>query len=445
MIDDLLTVAADAVALARKKGATSADALAVEGRSTEINIENGKVEKLEQSESRDIGLRVFVGESSANITGSVFERAALETMVERVIEMAKLAPPDPHAGIAEEALLAADTPDLDQYADETMSAAQLRAMAEEMEQVALAIPGVTKSSGSGASAGSGGFGLVTSNGFSRGYMRGSVGLGISVISGSGTAMERDYDGHAAIYLGDLETPEKIGRTAGERAVRRMNPRKVNSQALPIIYDRRVATSLIGHMLGAINGASIARGTSFLKDDLGKPIFNAHVTITDDPHRMRGLSSRPFDGEGLPTQRRNIIDKGVLPNWILDLRSARKLGLKPTGQASRGLGSPPSPSTSNITMHAGEQTVENMIKSLTKGLLVTEFIGSTINPVTGDYSRGASGYWIENGEIAFPVSEITIAGNLRAMYKQLTPAADLIIRGSSSAPSCLVEGMTIAGK
>jgi PmbA protein len=445
MIDSLLNVASDVVSLARKHGATAADALAVESGSTDVSIENGKIEKLERSESLDIGLRVFVGDSSSSISGSVFTPKALKTMVERAIDMAKLAPPDPFAGIAAEELLARDVPDLDQVSPDEISAAELEAMAREMEAIALAVPGITRSSGSGASASRSGFALVTSNGFARGYRRSSTGLGISVVAGNGTAMERDYDGHSAVYRADLETVQKIGTTAAERAVKRLNPRKVPSQAVPIIYDRRVATSLVSHMLGAISGSAIARGTSFLIDAKGHTIFKPHVTILDDPHRMRGLSSRPFDAEGLPTIRRNLIDKGVLPNWLLDLRSARKLGLAPTGQAARGLASPPSPSTTNVYMEAGSDTPEAMIKALKHGLLVTEFIGSTINPVTGDYSRGASGYWIENGEIAYPVSEITIAGNLKSMFLNMTPASDLIIRGSFSAPSCLVEGMTIAGK
>ncbi len=440
MIDELLTIAADVVVRARKMGATAADALAMESRSTEVSINNGIIEKLEQSESRDIGLRVFVGESSAIISGSVFDAVSLDKLVERVIAMAKLAPPDPFAGLADASLLATDVPDLDLLSPDEITAAQLQSMAERVEAMALAVPGVTKSSGAGASSSHGGFGLVTSNGFAKGYARNGVGMSVSVVAGEGTGMERDYDGHGATYLADLESVEKIGTTAGERAVKRLNPRKLNSQSVPIIYDRRVATSLVSHCLNAINGAAIARGTSFLKGDLGKQLFRERINIVEDPLRKRGSSSRPFDGEGLPTQRRNIIDKGILTNWILDLRSARKLNLSPTGQGSRG-----GPSTSNIYMEAGDETPDAMVRSLKKGLLVTEFIGSTINPVTGDYSRGASGYWIENGEIVYPVSEITIGGNLREMFKSMMPANDLIFRGSFSVPSCLVEGMTIAGK
>ncbi len=440
MIDELLTVASDVISRAIRQGATSADAVAMEGFSTEVSINHGKVEKLERSENRDISLRVFVGQSAATISGSVFANDALNTLVARVIAMAKLAPPDSFSGIADKDLLASIATDFDLESNDTITAEQLQAMAEEAEQSALAIPGVTKSSGSDAYCGNGSFGLATSNGFAKGYTRTNVGLGISVVAGSGTAMERDYDGHSAIYLADLETPEKIGRTAGTRAVKRLNSRKLTSQSAPIIFDWRVATSLVSHLLGAINGAAIARGTSFLKDDLGRQLFQNHVNIVEDPHRHRGQSSRPFDGEGLPTVNRKIIDSGILPMWTLDLRSARKLGLKPTGQGSRG-----GPGTANIYMEAGSDTPESVIKSLKKGFLVTEFIGSTINPVTGDYSRGASGYWIENGEIAFPVSEVTIGGNLRQMFQAAIPLNDLKIRSSFSSPSILIEGMTIAGK
>jgi PmbA protein len=270
--------------------------------------------------------------------------------------------------------------------------------------------------------------------------RTSFGNSVSVIAGEGTTMERDYDGHGAIYWADLEPAEKIGRTAGERAARRMNPRKLSSQTVPVIFDRRISTSLIGHLVGGISGAAIARGTSFLKNDLGKSLFRPEVTIIDDPLRRRGLASRAVDGEGLPVQRRALIDRGVLTNWILDLRSARKLNLAPTGQGGRG-----GPSTSNVHMEAGTRSPEEMMKAIGSGFLVTEFIGSSVNMVTGDYSRGASGYWIEGGEIAYPVSEITVAGNLRAMFAGLEPANDLVFRSSTVAPSCFLGEMTLAGR
>jgi PmbA protein len=445
MKDELLTIASDVVARALKRGATAADAMVVDRRDTEISMRHGVVEKLEQAEAREIGLRVFAGQSSAMIAGSVLTSEAIDRLVERCVQMAKLAPPDPHSGLASPEQLATDVIDLDLISVDYPTTEKLKAMALEAEETALAVKGVTRSNGAGASASDGTIGLAASNGFARSYRRTGFSLSASVIGGEGTAMERDYDGTSANHFSDLETAQKIGRTAGARVVRRLNPRKLSSQSVPVIYDRRVASSLIGHMAGAINGGAIARGVSFLKDEMGKAIFKTNINIIDDPLRLRGPSSRSFDGEGLPVQRRALIEKGVLTGWVLDLRSSRQLGLTPTGNGARGLASQPSASTSNLHLEAGEQSPEDMIKAIGKGLLITEFIGSSINSATGDYSRGASGYWFEHGEIQFPVSEITVAGNLREMFASLTPANDLLFKGSTNAPSCLIEGMTIAGR
>jgi PmbA protein len=445
MTDELLNIAADVMARALKLGATSAEAMAVERRDTEVSIRQSVVEKLEQAEAKEIGLRVFAGQSSAIIAGSVLTSEGLNRLAERCVQMAKLAPPDPHSGLADPQQLAVGMIDLDLVSADYPSAAQLQAMAMEAESVALAVPGITKSNGAGASASDRFIALVASNGFSRSYRRTGFGLSASVIAGDGTTMERDYDGTSAAHFSDLETPEKIGRTAAERTVKRLNPRKLSSQSVPVIFDRRVSASLLGHLAGAINGGAIARGVSFLKEDMEKQIFKTNINVIDDPLRVRGPSSRGFDGEGLPVQRRALIDKGVLTGWVLDLRSARQLGLTPTGNGSRGLASPPSASTSNMHMEAGLDSPEAMMKAIGKGLLITDFIGSSINSATGDYSRGASGFWIENGEIAYPVSEITVAGNLRDMFASITPANDLIFKGSTNAPSCLIEGMTIAGR
>ncbi len=436
----LLDLANDVLTRAKKQGATSADAVAADDRSTEISINHGKVEKLEQSEAREVSLRVFFGQSSASISGSALDSDALDRLVERVCAMAKLAPPDPYAGIAEKELLSTQVMDFDQVSAEFPDAQDLRKTAEETEAIALSVPGITRSNGAGTSSSDYTGAFATSNGFQRVQRYTGFGIGVSVVAGEGTAMERDYDGHGAAHYSDLEPAEKIARNAAERAVKRLNPRKVSSQSVPLIFDRRVATSFMGHAISAINGASIARGTSFLKDDLGKQIFGSHVTIIDDPHRMRSSSSRAADGEGLPTKKRALFDKGIPHSWILDLKSARQLKLAPTGQGSRG-----GPTSFNIHMEAGAQSPEDMIKGIKQGLFVTEFIGSSINMVTGDYSRGCSGYWIENGELAYPVSEVTIAGNLRDMFAKLTPANDLIFRSSSNAPSVMIEGMTIAGK
>jgi PmbA protein len=445
MKDDLLNIASDVVKRALKAGATAADAMAVDGRSTEVSLRAGVIEKLEQSEAREVGLRVFAGQSSAMIAGSVLTSEALDRLVERCVAMAKLAPPDSYSGLADPAQLATGVIDLDLVSADYPNAEKLKAMAHEAEQAALAVQGVSKSNGAGASASDSSIGLAASNGFARSYRRTGFGLSASVIGGEGTSMERDYDGTSANHFSDLETPEKIGRTAGERVIRRLNPRKLSSQSVPVIYDRRVASSLIGHMAGAINGGAIARGVSFLKDDMGKAIFKSNINIIDDPLRLRGPSSRSFDGEGLPVQRRAFIQNGVLTGWVLDLRSARQLGLTPTGNGARGLASQPSASTSNLHLEAGEKSPEEMMKDIGRGLLITEFIGSSINSATGDYSRGASGYWFENGEVQYPVSEITVAGNLRDMFLSLVPCNDLLFKGSTNAPSCLIEGMTIAGR
>jgi PmbA protein len=439
MIDELLSLAGEAVSHARKLGADAVHAVAADGRSTEISILDGKIEKVEQSEARDISLKVYAGKSSATISGSVLTAEAIHRLAENALNMARLAPPDPYAGIADPELLAKDIPDLDLAADDLPDPRGLEDLARRAEAAGLAVKGVTKSSGAGASRSETSVGVVISNGFAQGYRRTGTGVSMSAIAGEGLGMQRDYDYSSAIHFADLRDPETIGRSAGERAVKRVDPRKVKSQSVPVIYDRRVASGLIGHLLGAINGAAIARGTSFLKERLGSEIFGPHITIVEDPFIRRGHGSRPFDGEGLACHKRNLIENGVLTGWVLDLRSARQLGLAPTGQGSRG-----GPSTSNIYLPPGPQSPEDQIKAIPQGLYVTELIGSSINTVTGDYSRGASGFWIENGELTYPVSEITIAGNLKDMFRTLQPASNLEFRAAVNAPNCLVEGLTIAG-
>ena len=439
MIDDLLSLAGEAVSHAMKLGADGVHAVAADGRSTEISVLDGKIEKVEQAEARDISLKVYAGQSSASISGSVLTAQAIHRLAQTALDMARLAPPDPFSGVAGPELLARDIPDLDLAAGDLPDPRALEELALRAEAAGLAVPGVTKSSGAGASRSETTVGIVISNGFSQGYRRTGMGFSMSAIAGEGLGMQRDYDYTSAAHFGDLRDPETIGRNAGERAVKRVNPRKVKSQSVPVIYDRRVASGLIGHLLGAINGAAIARGTSFLKDQMGQQIFGSHITILEDPFIRRGHGSRPFDGEGLACHKKNLIDEGVLTGWILDLRAARQLGLSPTGQGSRG-----GPSTSNVYLPAGGQTPEAQIRGISQGLYVTELIGSSINTVTGDYSRGASGFWIDNGELTYPVSEITIAGNLKDMFKTIVPASNLEFRAAVNAPNCLVEGLTIAG-
>ncbi len=444
MTDDLLSLAEDLLARAKKQGADSADALAIDAQGTDIEMREGEIEKLERTESRGVGLRVFIGQSSAMISGSVFTADSLDRLAETAVAMARATPTDSYAGIAAPELLAKDLPELDLVSSYLPDSGKLKALSLEVERAALAVQGVSKSGGAGASASQREIALVTSAGFAQSYQRTGISFSVSAIAGEGTGMERDYDYTAACHFEDLKTPEEIGKNAGERAVKRLNPRKIASQAVPVIYDRRVSSSLLGHLSSAINGAAIARGTSFLKDKMDQQIFAKGIAIIDDPLRLRGMASRPFDGEGLASHKRALIADGILTGWVLDLRSARQLGLPPTGNGSRGLGNPPGPSTSNLHLEPGLLSPGQMIATIQQGLYITELIGNSVNLVTGDYSRGASGFWIEHGQLAYPVSEITIAGNLRDMFLSLDPANDLVFKSSTNAPACRVEGLTIAG-
>jgi PmbA protein len=444
MTDDLINLAEDILMRAKKIGADSCDALAIDSQGTDIEMREGEIEKLERTESRGLGLRVFIGQSSALISGSVFTTESLDRLAETAVAMARATPPDSFTGLAARELFAKDMPQLDLTSSYLPESDRLKELALEVEGAALAVKGVTKSGGASASASQRKIALVTSAGFGQTYGRTSLSLSVSAVAGEGTGMERDYDYSAACHFEDLKTPQEVGKSAGERAVKRLRPRKIASQAVPVIYDKRVASSLLGHLSSAINGAAIARGTSFLKSQMGQQIFSRGISIVDDPLRLRGLASRPFDGEGLTCSKRCLIADGVLMGWVLDLRSARQLGLTPTGNGSRGLSSPPGPSTSNLHLEPGQLDPEQMINSIKRGLYITELIGNSVNMVTGDYSRGASGFWIENGQLEFPVSEITIAGNLRDMFKTLEPANDLIFKSSTNAPTCRVEGLTIAG-
>ncbi|MEQ8949202.1 metallopeptidase TldD-related protein, partial [Parvibaculum sp.] len=338
-----------------------------------------------------------------------------------------------------------DWPDLDiEDKSPVPSAEQLAAVAAEAEEAALAVPGVTNSSGAGASFGRSGVALVTSAGFAGSYAGTSSSFSCSVLAGEGTAMERDYEFSSARHANDLKSAAEIGRMAGEKAVRRLHPRKAGSQSVPIVYDPRVSGGLVDHFASAISGAAIARGTSFLKKSMGQRVFANGISIVDDPHMKRGLRSKPFDGEGVKNRRTQLIEDGTLTTWLLDTATARQLGLETTGHAARGTGGPPSPSTTNLYMEAGCLSVKELIADIKQGLYITELIGMGINGVTGDYSRGASGFWIENGEIVYPVSEITVAGNLRDMFLEMTPADDLAFHYGTNAPTIRVEGMTVAG-
>ena len=441
----LSTLAQRLVEAARRAGADAADAVAVRGVSQGVEVRDGRVEESERSEGDDVGLRVIVGRRQAVVSTNDISGDGVGKLAERAVAMARVAPDDKYVGLADPALLARDFPDLDLLDPVTPSTAELERRASEAEAAALAVKGVTKSGGASASAGIGGMVLVTSTGFHGSYLRSSQGISTTAIVGDGTNMERDYDYTSAPHASDLASPVSVGRTAGERAVARANPRKVETCKVPVVYDPRVSNSLVGHLVGAVNGASIARKTSFLKDRLGEQLFANNIRILDDPLRVRGLRSQSFDAEGVAVRKLAIIDEGVLTSWLLDCATARELGMTTTGHAHRGVSSSPSPGPYNLHLEAGEPTPAELIADIKQGFYVTDLIGSGVNGVTGDYSRGASGFWIENGEITYAVSEVTIAGHLFEMFKSLVPANDLTFRYGVNAPTLRIEGLTVGGR
>ncbi len=429
---------------ARAAGADAADALIVGSVSASVSYRLGKLEDVERSESSDLGLRVFVGERVAFVSSTDLSSRALDELPERAVAMAKLAPEDKYAGLAPADRLARSFPALDIEDSLEPPPDLLIERARAVEGAAMAVPGITNSEGGGASFGRSAIALATSEGFFGSYAGTSHSVGVAVLAGDGTAMERDYESASARHTGDLESAEEVGRRAGHRTISRLNPRKVKTQDVSVVYDPRVSAGLIGHFAGAISGASIARGVSFLKDRLGQQIFAPGINIIDDPHRLRGMRSKPFDGEGVRNKRTALVQRGVLQSWILDCASAKQLGLATTGHAARGTGGPPSPSTTNLYMEPGVIAPDMIIDGIKQGFYVTELMGMGVNSVTGDYSRGASGFWIENSEIAYPVAEVTVAGNLKDMFLHMTPANDLVFRYGTNAPTLLIEGMTVAG-
>ena len=429
---------------ARAAGADAADALVVESVSASVSYRLGKLEDVERAESADLGLRVFVGERVAFVSSTDLTKDGLAELPGRAVAMAKLAPEDKFACLAPAELLAKQFPNLDIEDANEPSAERLIELAKSVEGAAMAVPGITNSEGGGASFGRSGVALATSTGFFGRYAATSHSIGVAVLAGEGTAMERDYESVSARHASDLENAEAVGKRAGERTIARLNPKKAKSASLPVIYDPRVSMGLVGSFASAVSGASIARGVSFLKDRMNQAVFANGITIIDDPHRQRGLRSKPFDGEGVANRRMAVVENGVLKSWFLDCGSAKQLGLTTTGHAARGTGGPPSPSPTNLYMEAGSTSPESLMLDIKDGFYVTELMGFGVNAVTGDYSRGATGFWIENGKLAYPVSGVTIAGNLKDMFLNLTPANDLVFRHGTNAPTLRVEGMTLAG-
>ncbi len=440
---DNLNLLADLIARARAAGADAADAVLVSGTSLSVQRRLGQTEHVERAEGRDLGLRVFLGQQVAIVSATTVDPTSFDDLVDRALAMARVVPADPFAGLADTARTP-DTMDLDMNDPAEPTAEALIARASLAEDAARSVPGVTNSEGADAGFGRVEIVLVTSAGFAGRRVGSSHSISATALAGSGTDMQRDYDYHGTVYLSDLDDPVAIGRSAGERAVRRMNPTRPKTAKLPVVFDPRVAGSLLGHLTGAINGAGVARGTSFLRDKLGQRIFAPGIFVHDDPRRIRGARSRVFDGEGTPTAPRALIEDGVLTTWLLDSRSARQLGLVSTGHASRGTSGPPSPAPSNLYMAAGAMSPAELMADIKLGLYVNEMIGMGVNGVTGDYSRGAAGFMIRDGQLAEPVAELTIAANLIDMFANLTPGNDLRFRRGTDSPTIRLEGMTMAG-
>jgi len=435
----------DLVKKARKAGADAADAIYVCSASTGVSVRLGEMEDVEQSEGEEIGLRIFAGRRSATVSASDMESGSLAALVERCLAMAREAPEDPYATLApEQKLMRGRAPSLDIVDTDRLEPAALKERALMAEDAARSVPGVTNSEGGGASTGRSQIALATSHGFEGSYAATSFGTWASVLAGEGSGMQRDYASHSTRHLDDLDDAEHIGRRAGQRAVARLGAQKIKGGAMPVIFDPRVGGSLIGHLIGAIAGPAITRRSSFLLEDLGAQLFDSGITVIDDPLRKRGLRSRPFDGEGLATHRTALIENGVLTGWLLDAASALQLGAKPTGHASRGTGGAPGVAATNVHMEPGTASPTDLLKGIERGIYVTELIGMGVNAVTGDYSRGASGFLIENGRVGQAVTEITIASTLKDMFAAMIPATDLAFRYAINVPTIRIDGMTVAG-
>ncbi len=440
---DPLALLADLISRATRAGADAADAVLISGTSLSVTRRLGKTEHVERSEGQDLGLRVFLGQRVAIVSSTTADPGAFADLAERAVAMAKVVPEDPFAGLADTAA-PPEAVDLDMEDPTVPTAADLVERAAAAEDAAMAVHGITNSEGAEASYGRSEVTLVTSAGFAGRRAGSSHSISATAIAGAGVDMQRDYDHHSTVYLADLDDPAEIGRSAAERAIARLNPRRPATVRLPVLYAPRVAGGLLGHLAGAINGATIARGTSFLKDKLHQVVFSPGVNIRDDPRRVRGARSRVFDGEGTPTTARLLVEDGVLMTWVLNSRSARQLGMVSTGHAARGVGGPPSPSTTNLYLEPGKLTPAELMADIKLGLYITELMGSAVNGLTGDYSRGAAGFMIRDGALAEPVAEITVAGNLQGMFASLVAANDLTFRRGVDSPTVRIEGMTLAG-
>lgn len=434
----------DVIKAAKQAGADAADAVLFSATMIAASQRLGRPEGLERAESDDLGLRVFVGRKQACVSTTDLSARSRTRLAEMAVAMARAVPEDPHCGLPEPGAYTDQWPDLDLEDPGEPATETLIEMAREAEDAARAVNGVTNSNGAEADWSRNTVNLMTSNGFSGSYSKTMHAVSASVVAGQGADMQRDSDFTSALHGEDMAAPADVGKSAAERTVSRLNPRKVGTCKAPVIFDPRVSRTLLGHLTGAVRGTSIARGASMLKGRMGEQIMSAGISVIDDPLRVRGLRSKPFDAEGLAPQRYAVVEDGVLKNWILDTATSRKLGMVSNGHASRGTSSPPSPRATNLYMEAGALPPEDLIAGVENGLYVTEMMGSSVSILSGDYSRGAGGFWIENGQIAYPVSELTIAGNLADMWMNITPANDLVFRYGVNAPTVLVEGLTVAG-
>ncbi|MAI05923.1 MAG: modulator protein [Alphaproteobacteria bacterium TMED87] len=435
----------DLISDALNQGADAADAIWVKNTSTTTTCRMGKLEKLNDSDEEQLGLRVFIGKRQSIVSSSDCSPKAFKEIIDKSLMMAKTLPEDPFVGIADKADLVTNIPDIDTFDKKNISTDELIDSAMSCEDSARSVSGITNSEGASAGWGKSSISLVASNGFNRSYQSSGGSLSVSVLAGQNSSgMEVDYDYSTSVYWEDLKDPEKIGRSAANRAKKRLGAKKIKSGKFPVIYEPRVARGILGHFITAINGNLVSKDTSFLRDKMGKQIFNKEISVIEDPHRKRGLRSKSCDSEGIQNKKRDLIEAGILKTWLLDLYSSRKLSLRPTGHASRGVASQPSPSVTNVYLDRGTLTPAKLISGIKSGLYVTDTFGQGVNYITGNYSRGIAGFWIDKGEIAFPVNEITIAGNLKDMFKNLIPANDLELSYGIDSPTIMIESMSIAG-
>ena len=442
MDEDYRSLAEEIIKLSLSKGADSSDIVIAKNLSKNIGCRLGKIEEIEQSETKVLGLRTFIGNRNAIISTNDFSKNSINESIDRVISMTKLAPEDPLSKLANET--AKIIPDLELFDTCDLNPDQLKDLALETENSALEVKGVTNSNGASSSQSKTSFHLSTSNGFSGGYKKSNFSISCSAIAGNELSMQTDYDYDSKVFFKDLKGTSLVGEQAAENTVSKCNPKKIKTCKSDVVFDPRVSKTLLSHISSLVNGSSIARGSSFLSEKMNAKIFGREINIIDNPSILKGLGSKPFDDEGCEMKSFNIIENGILRSWILDTTTSQQLGIKSNSRASRGMSSSPSPSPTNMFIENGTISKDEIINNIKDGFYVTDLIGQGVNLITGDYSRGAGGFKIENGKISFPINEVTIAGNLKDMFHRMIAANDLEFKYSLNSPTILIEGMTIAG-